>query len=119
MRSTAGYSVFRASVPNADALLKGKGKVFQRLDDLAELFIEHLGIDLRSVVGSQWPSLVRTWAARHVFTHCDGVVDGKYLAAVTASTARIGQRLQISENDAHAAIGDAESLCRAIAQRSV
>jgi hypothetical protein len=71
-----GNGVFRASVPNADALLKGKGKVFQRLDDLAELFIEHLGIDLRSVVGSQWPSLVRAWAARHVFTHCDGVVDG-------------------------------------------
>jgi hypothetical protein len=113
-----GDRAFRAGVPNADALLRGMGKVFQRLDDLADLFVQHLGIDVRAAVGLRWPALVRAWATRHVFTHCDGVVDSKYLAAVPASTARVGQRLQISEDDARAAIGDAESLCRAIAYPS-
>lgn len=110
--------VFRAAVPNAHAVLKGKGKVFQRLDDLADLLVEHLGVDVRAALGSRWPALIRAWASRHVFTHCDGVVDGRYLAAVPASTVRIGQRLQISQDDARATIADAEGLCRAIVPAS-
>jgi len=82
--------------------------------DLADLFRERLSVDVRAPLGTRWPALIRAWATRHVFTHCDGVVDGRYLATVPASTARIGQRLQISQDDARAAIDDAEGLCRAI-----
>jgi hypothetical protein len=39
-------------------------------------------------VGTAWPELVRAWAARHVFTHCDGIVDAKYLQAVPSTEAR-------------------------------
>jgi hypothetical protein len=111
--------VFRAAVPNADAMLKGKGKVFQRLDDLADLFRERLGVDVRASLGTRWPALVRAWATRHVLTHCDGVVDGRYLASVPTSSARIGQRLQIRQDDASAAIADADGLCRAIVSGSL
>lgn len=102
--------VFRSVVPEPDAsaALKGKGKVFQRLDDLAELFMSHAGINLRQELGPRWKDLLRAWATRHVFTHCDGVVDEKYLAAVPDAGLRVGQRVQIREADAQAALNDAE-----------
>ena len=101
--------------PNPDAALKGKGKVFQRLDDLADLFALHLAADIRAAVGPEWQALIHTWAARHVFTHCDGIIDAKYLSAVSNSAQRVGQRLRITESDARAAIANTENLCRAIA----
>lgn len=107
--------LFRSAVPNADAELKGKGKVFQRLADLADLFALHLAADVRAAVGAEWQSLIQTWAARHVFTHCDGIVDAKYLSAVPGSSQRAGQRLRITESEARAAISHTEKLCRAVA----
>lgn len=106
--------MFRAAVSDADAKLKGKGKVFQRLDDFADLFAADVGMDLRNDLRSEWPHLLRTWAARHVFTHCDGIVDTKYLASVPGSTLRVGQRLQITEAEARAAIAHATRLCEVL-----
>lgn len=106
--------IFRSRVPTADAALRGKGKVFQRLDDLADLFALHLAIDVRSAGGLDWSSLLLAWATRHVFTHCDGIIDAKYLAAVPTSPYRVGQRLQISETDARAAIENTKTLCGAL-----
>lgn len=108
--------VFRAKVPDAEAVLKGRGKVFQRLDDLDELFAQHLDAEIRSALGSEWDELLRTWAARHVFTHCDGIVDAKYLSADRRSSQRVGQRLRVSEGDARAAVSRAQQLCRVIAR---
>jgi hypothetical protein len=108
-------AVFRSNVTNAEVILKGKGKVFQRLADLADLFDVHLGSDLRSALGTAWPILLQTWAARHVFTHRDGIVDAKYLGSVPQSLLRAGQRLQIREGDAAQAIEKARDLCVAIA----
>lgn len=105
---------FRQLEPNADQLLKGKGKVFQRLDDFADLFHSAIGRDVRSPVGLAWSELVEAWAARHVFTHCDGIVDTKYLAAVPGSGLRPGQRLRATEELARTAIRNADTLCRAI-----
>jgi hypothetical protein len=106
--------VFRSQVPSADTALKGRGNVFQRLDDLAGLFAEHLAIDVRSASGLDWSSLLQVWAARHVFTHCDGIVDAKYFVAVPMSPHRVGQRLQITEADTRAAIENTRALCEAL-----
>lgn len=107
--------VFRAKVPDADVVLKGRGKIFQRLDDLDDLFARHLDAQIRSALGSEWDELLRTWAARHVFTHCDGIIDAKYLNADRRSSQRVGQRLRITEGDARAAVSRAQKLCRVIA----
>lgn len=107
---------FRAAIADADALLKGKGKVFQRLDDLATLFSTHRGLEVRSRLAGDWAELLRLWAVRHVFTHCDGIVDAKYLKAVPGSSVRVGQRLQISEADAREAVERARPLCEMIAK---
>lgn len=65
--------VFRAAVADADAALKGKGKIFQRLADLAGLFQAETSLDLRAGLGTaEWAELLEAWAARHVFTHCTG-----------------------------------------------
>lgn len=106
--------IFRAGVPDAEAALKGKGKVFQRLDDFADLFQAKLAIDLRSELSSDWPELLEAWAARHVFTHCDGIIDAKYLAAMPTSPLKVGQRLRITENYSRRVLAMAERLCRAV-----
>jgi len=62
--------VFRAVVPNAAALLKGKGNVFQRLDDTADLFARPDAPTYGRESGAEtWQRLQEFWAARHVFTH--------------------------------------------------
>ena len=110
----AGH-VFTVAVTSADQILKGKGKIFQRLDDFADLFADHSLADPRPALGDGWDALIRIWAARHVFTHCDGVIDAKYLAAVPGSTLRPGQRLQVTEAETRAAVETVEQLCNAIA----
>lgn len=51
-------TVFVEQVPDAAELTKGRGNVFQRLDDLADLFRTHLSKDLprnKCIVGDCWP----------------------------------------------------------------
>lgn len=112
---TIADRVFRDVVPGADALLKGKGKVFQRLNDFAGLFAIHVGIDVCGSLGNTWPELEASWAARHVFMHSDGIVDEKYLVAVPGSALREGQRLRVTESLARSTVRAAEQLCRTIA----
>ncbi|MEV0736152.1 hypothetical protein AB0I51_09315 [Streptomyces sp. NPDC050549] len=108
-------SLFRTAVPHADSLLNGKGAIFQRLDPMADLIIDAGFSDLRTVLGPQaWQRLLETWAARHVFTHNDGIVDEKYLARVPGSSARIGQRLVPTEDMCRQALTDAKALCETL-----
>ncbi|MBE8476132.1 hypothetical protein [Streptomyces justiciae] len=105
-------ALFQATVPNATALLNGKGAIFQRLDPMADLILTAGYPDVRSALGPQtWQRLLETWAARHVFTHNDGIVDEKYLTRVPGSSARIGQRLVLTEGMCRQALDDAKSLC--------
>jgi hypothetical protein len=107
--------VFRQAVASADEVLKGKGKIFQRLDDWSNLFVAYGLRDPRVALGDDWHTLQRTWAARHVFTHCDGIVDDRYLASVPGSRLQVGQRLRVTEAEARAALHYVEQACRAIA----
>jgi hypothetical protein len=108
-------AVFRATVVNAATTLQGKGNIFQRLDDTADLFANAGYPDLRVVVGdATWQRLQEIWAARHVFTHTDGVIDARYLARVPSSPATLGQRLTVSEVQVRQAIADTRNLCTAI-----
>ncbi|MFF1676197.1 hypothetical protein ACFVYG_09210 [Streptomyces sp. NPDC058256] len=113
-------SVFKVAVTEAADRLKGKGNIFQRLDDMAALFMAAGYDDLRVPLGPDtWQRLTETWAARHVFVHNDGVIDDKYLGKVPTSSARVGQRLVISEADCRRAIEDATTLCRTLTALTV
>lgn len=112
---TLAKDVFSARVANASSILRGKGNVFQRLDDLADLFAAHLGMELRTTDGLRWWELKRLWAARHVHVHNGGVVDDRYLGAVPDSPLQIGQRVIVSGHDARQAISQAHLLGRAMA----
>ena len=112
---TLAKRLFEDRVPDAQQIVRQRrGSVFQRLNDLAELFNEYLGIDLPNSLGRAWTELQESWAARHVFTHCDGIVDSKYLADVPNSPLRQGQRLIVTERMARKVIHDAEALCRSL-----
>jgi hypothetical protein len=112
-----GERVFRERVDEPDNLLRGKGKIFQRLEDMADLFSDALGIDLRAAVGQEWLTLLEYWAARHVHTHNDGVVDDRYLHAVPSSPLRLGQRLAVSERSARHTVELARHLLSALAPK--
>ncbi|GIJ12189.1 hypothetical protein ACFFMR_32765 [Micromonospora andamanensis] len=110
-----GSAVFRDAVVDAQQRLNGKGNVFQRLADTADLFVAAGYPDLRTVLEpDRWERLIEFWAMRHVFTHNDGLVDAKFLTKVPASTARFGQRLTLTERQCRQAITDAEALCHAL-----
>ena len=111
---TLAERIFRDRVTGAEQILRGRGKVFQRLDDLADLFDTHLGIDVADSIGATWTELQKSWAARHVFTHCDGIVDSKYLQVILNSPLQQGQRLVVTERTARTVLRDAELLCRSL-----
>jgi len=116
---TLARDTFCSAVPNADAILKGRGNIFQRLDDMTAVFQAHTGSDLHAAVGEpSWSRLVSTWAARHVLTHRDGIVDDRYLAAVPTATVSVGQRLRITEAAVREAIEATATLCDAITNAS-
>lgn len=101
---------YRRRVPDADPKLRGRGNVFQRLDDTADLFAG-LGADPRGATGIDWGEMKRLWAARHAHVHADGRVDAKYLRSVPESPLKVGQRALISSADAITAIDLAAILC--------
>jgi hypothetical protein len=107
---------FTRRVDDAATVLRKKGgNVFQRLEETADLFKEHLGRDLRRGMGEDWQVLLVLWAGRHVYTHRDGLIDGKYLATATGCTQRVGQRLRVTESDARNAINLAGRLIELLA----
>ncbi len=81
--------------------LKAKGNVFQRLDEAADLYRDHLGVDLRALVGpASWSELLRVAAIRHVLVHNAGIVDDKYLTTQPDWPQREGQRIQVGRDHA-------------------
>ena len=111
--------VFYDQVSDAKSLLHGQGQVFQRLDDLAELFERHTNINVREGLGTAWVELLEIWAARHVFVHCDGVIDARYLTSIPNSPLLEGQRLRVAEHFVRKAINHTERLCLMLEPDSV
>jgi hypothetical protein len=76
--------------------------VFQRLDDAADLYREHLGVDLPALVGPDgWGHLARVAAIRHVLVQNAGIVDSKLLTRVPDWPQQPGQKVNVSMHDAH------------------
>ncbi|MFD9303946.1 hypothetical protein ACFWCB_15070 [Streptomyces sp. NPDC060048] len=87
------------------------------MDDMAVLFTDAGFPDVRTTLASDtWNRLLATWAARHVFTHNDGVVDAKYLARVPRTPLRAGQRLTLDDPTCRRAIEDRTLLCAALTE---
>jgi hypothetical protein len=107
---------FGQRVADAESLVRGKGSIFQRLDDTADLFLEHADLDLRALAGPQrWGRLRETFSRRHVLVHRHGLVDERFLDQLHGSGLRVGQRLVISRAQAEVALHDLEALITAMA----
>ena len=106
---------FTRRVADAETRTAGKGNIFQRLDDTAQLFADHAGIDVVELAGGErWSRLKRAFARRHVLTHNGGIVDEKFLDRVPDSSLRLGQRLVVRRADAVQALDELEALVRAV-----
>lgn len=92
---------FVAEAPNVSLTGKGKGAVFQRLDEVASLYREHLDVDLPGLLGSDgWETLLTSAAMRHVLVHNSGIIDDPFLKRLPHWPQSAGQRLQIRQQTA-------------------
>jgi sarcosine oxidase delta subunit len=106
---------FADRVADAATLTAGKGNVFQRLDDTADLFSEHASVDMVGLAGAdRWDRLKRAFVRRHVLMHNGGIVDQKFLDRVPDSDLRLGQRLVVRRSDAAQALDDLEAIVGAV-----
>jgi hypothetical protein len=106
---------FTRRVPSALVVMKGKGNVFQRLDDAAALFLTHAGVDLVALAGAvRWGRLKRTFARRHVLAHNGGIVDQRFLDQMPVGGLKPGQRLVVKRAEAAQALDDLEALVQAM-----
>jgi sarcosine oxidase delta subunit len=106
---------FAQRVVNGQQYTKGKGNVFQRLDDTATLFAVHADVELVELVGAErWQRLKRTFARRHVLTHNGGIVDEKFLSQAPDSGLRRDQRLVVRRSEATQALDDLEGVVRTL-----
>jgi hypothetical protein len=106
---------FYDRAPRPDEVVRGKGNVFQRLDDTRRLLDEHAGVDLAGLVGvDRWRRLQLAFAQRHLLAHQGGIVDQRFLDQAPGFSMKIGQRLVISRRDASVALDDFEVLVRQV-----
>lgn len=99
----------------AAEITRGKGHVFQRLDDTARLFNDHVGLDLPGLVGPErWKQLQDSFARRHILVHQHGIVDQRFLDRTTNSGLRLGQRLIVTREQALQALDDLEAVVVAV-----
>ena len=95
---------FTDSDTGADQLTAGLGTVFQRLDDVAGLYRDHLGIELPKALAADWERLRVLYGLRHLLTHKNGVVDDRHLKRFPGFPVALGQRVTVSLVDARDAI---------------
>jgi hypothetical protein len=90
---------FHAEAPGVS--LQGQGNIFQRLDDVADLYRKHLTVDLPGLLDvAGWQHLQQVAAMRHVLVHNAGIVDAKFLDRLPSWPQQQGQRIQIKRADA-------------------
>ena len=108
---------FSQRVADADQYTKGKGNVFQRLEETAVLFRSHADIDIRAIAGDdRWRRLQRVFAFRHAHAHNDGIVDAKVLVRLPDLELKAGQRIVISRREAESALDDLAFVVRAVSE---
>lgn len=96
---------FLDQVTGGHALIAGKGNVFQRLDDAAQLYQDHLAVDLPGAMGTaEWDRLCLFYGIRHLVTHTNGVVDQRHLDRFPGHGFVLGQRVHVTMDDACEAI---------------
>jgi hypothetical protein len=111
---------FMARVAGHEEIVKQRGRVvFQRLDDLDGLFLEHVGTSISGQVPEDvWSRLQVVFQERHVLVHGQGIVDEQYVQRVAHTRQQVGQGLVLSRRDAEQALDALEVVVRAVAARS-
>jgi hypothetical protein len=106
---------FLDRVPGGDNLIAGKGNIFQRLDDTAQLFRDHCATDLPGLLGTvSWNRLRLLYGIRHLLTHANGVVDARHLTRFPDHGVVVGQRVGLALADAREALKIARNLVNGV-----
>jgi hypothetical protein len=79
---------------------------FQNLDGAKSNVANLFGIDLSACLStSEWADAFRGFQKRHVVAHKMSVVDAEYVAKTGDSTAIVGRKIAIREDDVRAVMG--------------
>lgn len=107
---------FISRVPEHEAIVKDKGRgVFQRIDDVDTLFVDHVGTAISALVEDDvWTRLQTVFQQRHVLVHQQGIVDQQYVDRVPHALQQVGQRLVLGRQDAGRALDALEVVVRAV-----
>jgi hypothetical protein len=106
---------FLDRVTGGDTITANKGNLFQRLDDAAQLYRDHLGIELPGALGTAaWDQLCVLYGIRHLLTHTNGVVDAKHVARFPGHGFVVGQRVNVLPADTREAVRLARKLIDAV-----
>jgi endogenous inhibitor of DNA gyrase (YacG/DUF329 family) len=107
---------FISRVAGHEAIVKKKGHgVFQRIDDIDALFVEHVGTAISALVEKDvWQRLQTVFQQRHVLVHQQGIVDQQYVDRVAHARQQPGQRLVLGRPDAEQALDALEAVVRAV-----
>ena len=106
---------FHDRVVGGDALTAGRGNVFQRPGDAAQLYRDHFGVDLPGMMGTgEWDRFCLLYCIRHLITHANGLVDQRHLDRFPGRGFVLGQRVHVALADAREAIELARRLVTAV-----
>jgi hypothetical protein len=106
---------FLDRVAGGDMIIAGKGSVFQRLDDAAQLYKDHLAIDIRTTLETaDWDRLLVLYGIRHLLTHNNGIVDARHMTKFRGRGFVLGQRVTVSTAGAKDALRIARCLIDAV-----
>jgi len=88
--------------------------VFQNLDESSDLW-QQVGCKRYEgmIDAQQWYNLKRLFQQRHLISHCDGIVDQRYIDETGDTTYKIGQRIVISRNSVLILVDIVKKLSRA------
>jgi hypothetical protein len=101
---------------STEALRRAGPGAFQRLEEADELFAQHVGRRLSTLVDKPaWERLLVAFQQRHVLVHRHGRIDERYLERVPTARQKVGQVLVVTRKDAEQALNDLEHLVQALA----
>jgi hypothetical protein len=106
---------FLDRVTGGHALIAGRGNVFQRLGDVAQLYRDNLGVELPLAMGgADWNRLSVLYGIRHLLTHANGIVDQRHLDRFPGQGLVLGQRVHVTMSDARQALRLAGTIIAAV-----
>ncbi|NMC14840.1 MAG: hypothetical protein GYA34_18385 [Chloroflexi bacterium] len=112
-----GREIVRVNAHKATAPDKAEYISFQNLENARKNLQALFSFDLASSVDiKDWELAIRCFSKRHLLAHKMGVVDQKYIGDTNDTSATIGRRIKITEDEVHSLVLVVQTLGKYLAK---